>query len=95
VLPFRTLDFLSFDPQELPERYVRVVGAATTVGALTFTGIAIYGYVMANRTLSERVTDFLAMLLIMKFFFFFAVCGVSAAMAFVLAIISYRCWHCV
>jgi hypothetical protein len=93
VFPIRPLDFLSFDPEGLPAGYLRFLRAATTLAGLVFSAIAIYAYVMANRTLNTHATDIMAMLLIFKFFFFFAVGGVSAGMALSLAIISYRCWR--
>jgi hypothetical protein len=88
-----TFDLLAFDPESLPPGYLRFLRAATTAGALVFAAIGIWGYVMASRALSEKASDITAMLLLMKFLFFFATTGVSGAMALVLAIISYRCWR--
>jgi hypothetical protein len=48
---------------------------------------------MANRAVSTHVTDFTAMLVLLKFLFFFDIGGVSTAMALVLTFISYRCWR--
>ena len=93
MLPFPIFDFLTFDPEGLPAGYLRVLRVTMTAGALVFTGAGVWGYVMGHRALDEKVSDFTAMLILLKFFFLFAVTGVSFAMAVVLAIISIRCWR--
>jgi hypothetical protein len=63
------------------------------VGALLFGALTIYCWIMASRTLDAHVTDVMAMLVLLKFFFFFAITGVSFAMAVVCALVSFRCWR--
>jgi hypothetical protein len=83
---------LAFDPDAIPQSWLRVVQVASTLGALFFGGLTVYGYVLASRTLALRATDIGAMLLFIKFLILFVVTGVCGALTLVLGFVSVRCW---
>lgn len=76
----------------MPRGYVRFVGITTAIGAVMFGGIAVWGFIQTDRTLSAHGRDIMAVLQLMKAAFLFVVTGVSGAMAVVLAWVTLRCW---
>lgn len=86
------VSFLSFDPYSVPPSYARFVRVATTIGAVFFAAVTVYGWRGTSAALASPGHDIDAILGFVKFIFFFAITGIAGGATVALSIVAVRCW---